>query len=381
MRIRGTFRYMASSEIRLMMDPGLMTEIIRDRGDDHPLIKAFVVGHEGEAQGFLVGVGNIVKKWYRSAIEKLFTKINVGLRLFHGHAETNDQTGRTAIGEVVGKKLMTIDNNLSTIIACYIYPKFRHLPLDVASIEANIDFEEGRNGLIVVNVNDVSGIALANKAVETPGFPGASLLGQLQAFAKNKHLEVREMVSIEEVRQFLRDEKVKPSDVFGESDLTSDPIVIGYAKAAGKEAQGGEWRRRVEAQEELAALKKKHDEEIKARDEKIRTLSQDATKGKIPTIFEKKAADRKFDEIQKKFILARLPKFTPPVDEKDLESALDKHLDAELDEYSKIRKDVFGIEDKGDGKKKTGAEPEEGETSGDVAPENKFYDPANSPLK
>lgn len=386
MRIRGTFRYMASNEIRMMIAPGVISEITK-RGDPHPVFKAFVIGHEGVAQGFLVGVGNIVKKWYRSAIEMLYNKIDIGIRLFHGHGETNDQGGRTPIGEVVGKKLDTVANRLSTIVACYIYPQFRNLPLDVASIEADIDLDESKDGLFVVNVNEVSGIALANKAVEKPGFPGATLLGQLQAFAKIKNLEGKSMLSLDEVRSFLRDEGLKPSDVFTPSELTSDPHLSGIFKEAGKEEFGERWRRKAESmeeaaaekrKEEAAALKKKHEEEIRIRDERIRALAQDVTRTKIPAIFDKKAAERKFDETQIRFIKARLPKFVPPDKPEELETALDKHLDTEVDEYNVIAKDVFKIAGEKKDEPTPGREPIEGQ--GAPSPEDKFFDPANSPL-
>jgi hypothetical protein len=380
MIIRGKFRYMAENEIRMMIDPGTISEISRVRRDSHPLFKAFIVGHEGEARGFLVGVGNIVKKWYRSAIQNLFTKIDHGIPLFHGHGETNDQSGRTAIGEVVGKKLETIGDRLSAVVACYIYPQFRNLPLDVASIEADIDFEQKQEGIVVVNVNDVSAIALANRAVETPGFPGATLLGQLQAFAKINHLEEKSMIGLDDVKQFIRESGAKPSDVFDAASLTGDPIVIGFAEERVKTRIGAEYQHRKTTEEALEALKKKHEEDLKTRDERIRNLSQDASKGKIPAIFEKKAAERKFDERQKKFIAARLGKFTPPADEKELEVALDKHLDSEVDEYKVIAKDVFGIADvtapaNGGG---TGGEPNNDPNPG--AGKKDYADSANSPI-
>jgi hypothetical protein len=177
---------MADSEIMAMVPADKLADI--KAKDGSPLIKAFVVGHEGEARGNLIGMGNVVKRWFRSAIEKLHEKIKGGLQLFHGHAATNDTAGRTPIGEVVGKKLMNVEDQLSTVVACWIYPDFRHLPLDVASIEADIDLRgDNTNSLYVADVGEISGIALGNSQIDTPGFPGATLLGQLQAFAQEKN--------------------------------------------------------------------------------------------------------------------------------------------------------------------------------------------------
>ena len=60
MRIQARVREMAQNEIAAMVGPARIREI--QRSDPHPMFKAFVVGHEGEAQGYLVGVGNIVKR-------------------------------------------------------------------------------------------------------------------------------------------------------------------------------------------------------------------------------------------------------------------------------------------------------------------------------
>ena len=185
------------------------------------------------------------------------------------------------------------------------------------------------------------------------------------------------MIGLDDVKQFIRESGAKPSDVFDAASLTGDPIVIGFAEERVKTRIGAEYQHRKTTEEELLALKKKHEDEIKARDERIRNLSLDATKGKIPGLFAKKAADRKFDERQKKFIEARLGKFTPPPDEKELESALDKHLDSEVDEYKVIAKDVFGIQDPPANGGAAGSEP----TDGDGGSGKKdFADPANSPI-
>lgn len=183
MRIQAQLRCMAASEIADMIDAEKLRQI--KQRDPAPLFKCFVIGHEGEARGFMLGVGNIVKRWFRSAVSKLHDKVSAGIQLFHGHAASNATEGREPIGEVAGKKMMDMDGRLSSLVACYIYPPFRHLPLDVASIEADIQLDEdAQAGLYVAGVDKVSAIALGNSKVETPGFPGATLLGQLQAFER-----------------------------------------------------------------------------------------------------------------------------------------------------------------------------------------------------
>ena len=187
MRIKAQLREMAASEIMEMIPPDKLQQIRAT--DPRPLFKAFVVGHEGESRGRLIGVGNVVKRWFQSTIHKLHEKITAGLQLFHGHGETNDHDGRAKIGEVVGKRLKEVDGRESIIVACYINKDFRHLPLDVASVETDIEMRQGADGKMdIVGVDNVTGIALGNSQIDTPGFPGATLLGQLQAFEEQTRL-------------------------------------------------------------------------------------------------------------------------------------------------------------------------------------------------
>lgn len=176
---------MAESEIKDMIPASKIEEI--KKKDPKPLFKVFAIGHEGEAKGNLIGTGNIVKKWFRFAVQKLHEKVQMGLRLFHGHNETNDTEGRIPIAEVVGKKIKEIDNKLTSMVACWIYPSYKHTPLDVASIEADIKIEDDpQEGYYVSDVGEVTAIALGKMGINTPGFAGATLLGELQAFA-DKH--------------------------------------------------------------------------------------------------------------------------------------------------------------------------------------------------
>ena len=187
MIIKARLSEMADSEIAAMVDASRLADI--KARDPHPLIKAFVVGHEGESRGNLIGVGNVVKRWFRTMIHKLHEKVAAGLQLFHGHAAgTNAHEGRVSLGEVVGKSLKEIDGRESVVVACYIYPDFKHLPLDVASVETDVLLEEtnDRTKLDIVDIGAVTGIALGNSAVDKPGFPGATLLGQLQAFERQQ---------------------------------------------------------------------------------------------------------------------------------------------------------------------------------------------------
>ena len=380
MKIRATLHAMAESEIMAMVDRDLLTNI--KTKDSSPMLKAFVVGHEGEAQGTLLGVGNVVKKWFGDAIEKLSNKINVGLKLFHGHAATNDTEGRVSVGEVVGKNLLNIKDRLSSVVACWIYPEYRHLPLDVASIEADIDLVgDSQDRLYVADVNEISGIALGNSEIETPGFPGATLLGQLQAFAKTTLIKGENKMTLAELKQAIQEGKFQPSDLFGREDIFADPTISEQVKEKVSNASGYNIRKLEDLTEERAALKKKLDEaevKITESEKEKDALRLESAKTKVGSLFDTQKTERKLDEKQVKFIQNRLGGFTPQKVE-DVEKEFNTHLDDELKEYETMAKDVFGIEikekppDGGNGGTGPGKTPAPGT-------DNKYLDPAQNPM-
>jgi len=187
MKFRAKLQSMSENEIKSMIQPYYLEDI--KRKDPKPLFKSFIIGQEGEAEANWIGVGKIVKTWFSDAVGKLARNIYSGLKIFLGHAQTNEHEGRKQIGEVAGSRTKIIDDKFSAIIAAYIYPEFKNLPLDVASIEADVNIDNDISGEIhAVNVGEITGIALGNSAVERPGFPGATLLGELQAFAERSKL-------------------------------------------------------------------------------------------------------------------------------------------------------------------------------------------------
>ena len=187
MRIRATLLHMAESEIRGIIPHDVYSEI--KQSDPHPVFRAYIVGHEGEATATWPGIGKIVKNWFSSAINKIAEKLQYGTKIFHNHAESNEHEGRTPIGELVGKTIKTIKDRVNAIAITYIYPQYRNLPLDIASIETTVDIDLNDSGVYGVNVEEVTGIALGSSAVDQPGFSGATLLSELQAMAKKHGIE------------------------------------------------------------------------------------------------------------------------------------------------------------------------------------------------
>ena len=176
---------MASSEILGIIPKDVYAKIKLE--DNHPLFQAYVVGHEGEIEGTMVGIGKKVLHWFSSAINKIWANLQYGTKIFHGHNLDSTHEGRKSIGEVVGKAVKTIASKTHAIAVAYIYPAYADLPLNVASIEADIKINDD-NTVHDIDVGPITGIALGNSAFDKPAFEGATLLSQIQAMSKKMEL-------------------------------------------------------------------------------------------------------------------------------------------------------------------------------------------------
>lgn len=369
MKILARIQQMAASEILSFIDAATYERIKKE--DRKPIFRAYVIGHEGISEGSAVGMGKIVKRWYASAIAKLYEKLKLGLKLFHNHAATNEHEGRAVIGELVGKALKDINERQTAIAITYIKPQYRNLPLDIASIEANIRLS-GSEDVYDVDVDEITGIALGNSALNQPGFIGATLLSQIQAFAHDKarfnsHAggQSMELNSIDEIRQFIKAQKAKPSDLFDLNDLADDEAVKGFieqVKRSEKKAFDAQrYRTEGELDEKRIALQKELESAKKSLAEKDSLIA----KAQVPQLFEKVAAARKLDKKQKDFIAPTLDKFEPKkIDE--IEKELNLHLDSQLLELKRFET-LYGVKSENsaqqnaadDQKKDSGTGPEQ----------------------
>jgi len=367
--IRATIMEMASSEI-LSHIPANIYEEVRSK-DPHPEFRAYVVGHEGISEGKVVGHGDMVKRWFGSAIEKIVEKLQYGTKIFHKHAKTNVHSGRGIIGHLVGKAKQIIDGSLSAIAIAYINPEYRDLKLDVASIEADVILNDDQNrGIYDANVEDITGIALGDSAVQRPGFPGATLVSQIQAFAQSQFTPGGgEMTTINEVRDFIKAGNLKPSDLYGLGDLTKDPMIEEHIEAERKKAITGEYEHRKRDEEGFDKTREKlvkdHEKAVKEKDNLIVKLQGENIQSKTNGWLEGQKEKRKLDEEQMKFINRNVSKFKPEDAEK-AEDEFNKFLDDQVDELSGIKKDVFDIEPDKDKKKAGGGEPKDKKGGEDI---------------
>lgn len=372
---------MAAADVLEMVPEEILNRI--KRTDKNPVFRAYAVAHEGFSEGHLVGKGSIIKKWVASAIQKIYSKLQAGLKIFHNHIEDNRHEGRAVVGELVGKKLQQLKSRLTAIAIMYIKPAFAALPLDVASIEADISlgaFEEEK--VRGVNVDNVTGIALGNSAVDRPGFPGAEMVGEFRAFIKQSQSQFTEgdveKITIGEIKTLIKEEEIKPSDLFTAAQLTEDSMVEGFVEEAVSKAKGGEFHHRKRHEKEFDEQKAEWEKREKEMQEQITNLQGDAAKVKAADLLEKAKEERKLTEQQTKFIQERLPGFKLEDPEK-LEKEFDDYLDKELDAYDK-HAEIFGIkkEEKGDKKpdEKPGEEEKGGKKETTVPPADNIFLPS-----
>lgn len=341
-KIAGQIQEMAAEEI-LDHVPASVYKRIK-AADPKAEFRAYCIGHEGESSGPVVGIGKVIKKWARSAVEHINDKLVLGTKIFHLHAPTNDHAGRKDIGEVVGKALSDIKGVLSAIAIAYIKPECRDIPLDVASIEADINMPDTINPrarAVDVDVEEITGIALGNSEIVKPGFAGATLQACVQEFIAASHentpKEGEKPMTKDEVRQAIRDLKLRLLDVFSSDEIADDPTVLGVIRDKRKNEEGFETR----MSEKFRLEKEKLEQEKTALQTKLDASSKVALGVKAQAAIKPAIDKRKLDEKQAAFIMKHADKFAPTTEEA-MAGELDKFLDGKIDEL-KGYAEAFGI--------------------------------------
>jgi len=354
---------MAANEISDMVPEDVLRRIKRD--DPDPLIKAFVVGHPGTAYPKEVGKGSVIIKWIQSAIRSLVDVLKRGTKVFHGHNADSSHEGRTSIGEVVGKALKDIKGQMSAIAAVYVYPTFKNLALDVASIEADVTVDpQSSDTFKAVGVREITGIALGDSSNETPAFSGAKLIGELQAF-RNQSIQSKkgddmDKMTIDEIRTVIKENSIPPSDLFDRETLTDDPIVKGFVKAEVKEAGMSEYHARKRSQTESVEKVTELETKLQEKDAEIVKYKKETAKTKIADLYKTEKDKRGFGTKQDSFIKSNLKKFEVSDPDK-IDEEFSTFLDDQVDDFKAVSK-VFGVKVTDDKSKKKEGEKEETET-------------------
>ncbi len=335
----------AASEIELneIVEPSVIRNI--KAREPHPEIRLYSIGHDGQANLHLPGIGNKTITWIQAAVRAIADKLAIGTAVFDRHdPNTNSHVGRIQIGEVVGKAVRQIGDKLNTLAAIYVYPQFKSRPLDVASVEAEIEFSHDGRQAWPTEVRNVSGIALSNSGIDTPGFPGATLMGAVQAFyvqAFGGEIGAKQM-NLSDVQQAVKDLGLVPSQVFDVDTIMGDAKVVVEAKKAHKDTLNANERlirERDTARERIAGLENTNAE-------KDKQLQQHTVQSKSANLFDTVLADpeRKLDDRAKTFIKRTVKDFTTTADNEDsLKADVGKFVDAAVKEYGEQAK-LFGVE-------------------------------------
>lgn len=327
-------------ELNEVVDPLVIKHI--KENDPNPEIRLYSIGHEGKSNLHLPGIGNATFTWIQAAVRAIADKLKLGTAVFDRHdPDTNLHEGRTQIGQVVGKMVKQIGDRLSTLAAIHIYPQFKSRPLDVASIEADIEFGHDEHIAWPTNINSVSGIALSNSSIDSPGFPGATLLGAVQAYVQAFAGEFGDnKMNQSDVKAAIAELKLSPSDLFSVEEVVGDKKV----RTNLQEAATRMGKERDTARERVAELENQNAE-------KDKKLLQHDVQSKSASVFDSilterdSTPERKLDDKAKAFVKRNLKNFSSTAEDEDaLKVDAGKFVDASVKEYGELAKEVFGVE-------------------------------------
>jgi len=336
--IRAKIQQMAQSEMLEIIPKDTLERI--KQTDATPEFRIYCVGHEGDANAQELSFGRKISKafhYVKEMVMKIVEKIQFGTPIFHQHVGANTSEGREQVGEVVGKAIKAIGDRMSALAAIYLYPQYRKMPLDIASIEANIAYNPtGKNGADVVDVEQITGIALASSATEKPAFPGATLLGIVQQFTQKGG--TMDKLTKEEIKEAIKESGLKITDVFDSEDITtSEPAMKAtqkhYEHAKRLEKQLGEER------EKMIDLTNKHNEASG----KIKTLTEKVNTSTSRSLIDTSITTRKLDAREKAFIDKNIGSFKSDKEGEDLKLEVEKFVDGQIKEFGEYAK-LMGID-------------------------------------
>jgi len=274
---------------------------------EHPDLRCFVIAHEGTAEGKLVDDSRtVILSYLKRTIRELYRAIQTGLPAFFRHTGGNN-VDRLPIGEVVGKQLKEDANgDMYTLAVFLIYPEYKDLTLDIASVESNLVIDRDQYGNPeIVSVEEVSAVALSTSALEEPGFPNARLLAAFSYFADKKDHKMD--LTLEQVKNWLSENAARPSDIFSVVEICRDAEVD---KEINQRLQTKhEHARRLETK--LADIEKERADEKSDLQKQIEDYQRrliDATAAGMITTSLAEVEDAKMRGIVEKKLQAALPK-------------------------------------------------------------------------
>lgn len=280
-RLKATIQAATQSEIEGMIDPIRLAQI--KQVEEDPTFRVYSLGHEGKADLNMPGIGRKTVAWIQAAVQWVSDALIPGTKVFDAHdPNTNSHEGRIQIGEVVGKAVRHIGDRVNALAAIYIFPQFKSRPLDFASIEAEIVYDNDGTQVWPTAIQKVTGIALGNSKVASPGIPGATLLGAVQAYAVQAFAgEGKDKIMNQsDVKAAVLELKLKPSDIFSVEEVVADKGV----RTNLQEAATRVGKERDTARERVAELENINAEKDKTIQQKDIALTQSTSTSVIEAI-------------------------------------------------------------------------------------------------
>lgn len=197
-----------------------------------------------------------------------------------------------------------------------------------------------------------------------------------------------DMVTKDQIRELIKSEKLRPSDLFDTDHIIADPVVKGYAEDRIKERIGAEFARRKEAEEKLEALEKsKVDLANKLSAYEKATLKSRAKEVFDAVIVERPALEK--DERLARYVRRQFDKSFTPTEEAQLKDDLNQFIDAAVAEGQELFGEPRTNGDKSRGvitpQQKGGASAKGGrgrtiEEIGDTTADDSLLNPDNNEL-
>jgi hypothetical protein len=330
------------------------------------------VGVEGISHGNMIGAGirkKVNKIWSRDTVKMIADKIP-GSKIFDGHdARNNDarpDVGRTVHGFTTADSGKVEAQAIGYIKDESARDRIRSGKLDICSIEGDLKLatDGASDSFVVKAVDKITGLALGDSTIESPGFGGASIVTAVQMMAGDGEKKEDPMpVTKADVKKFIDDAGLNPSDLFGGEKLSQDKTVLGLLKAAMDEESSGKEK------EELEKSNKEKDERIKELEkENLKSKIKDDAGPKIKDILKGRNLSEAQAATLEKNTLEKLS-----TDEALDAEKLDEAIKSAIEEGIQFLKDAGALaeEKKGDGD----GDDKSDKTDGDKTPPPPGSDP------
>jgi hypothetical protein len=282
-QIESTLSLMSAAEVQAMVPKEVIDKI--KTFDPHPVFAAMTVGYEGESTGKLYAARGEKAVWYKQlwplkAVKQLVQALKHEIPIYGDRHDLEQVSYRQEIGRVVAATAKQIGKVTHAMAIAYMTDKVAIGKLNqgeynACSMEAKCIFTEAENALrwIVEAVKEVTGVVIFNGEKIAPGFKNASIHAVIAAMSaedndddedvdasdkgKKRRKETRMEITLEDVKKFIEDKKLSPSQLFSTQTLLAEPKVVDAIDNEKKVAVADKDKKIGELEKENAGYKKR----------------------------------------------------------------------------------------------------------------------------